>query len=213
MNRQTSGKTISPIAIISTLAVTAGLVWAIVQLLGPAARQREFTAAGMKRHEIITFENLRAIAAAQSAYRKKDWDRDGEEEFAMFYVHLYSSVAPDSEPVPVNLIPKRLAFAMGISRMLDGYYYKDMRQQETASGARELLDYTRQWGVLAMPASKGRTGVLSFIACHDGAIYVTPRMYTELAIPFDPARNGWARIDSQAELERFQLHVDYSSEL
>ncbi len=209
MNPRPAKQSVTFTGIAVTIAVTAGIIWAILQLLDPGILKREFTPADMRQHEITAFKNLQRIAAAQKNYRQKDYDRDGEAEFAMFYVHLYRSVSPDSKPIPVNLISKRLAFAMGISRMLDGYYFKDLRQQELESGDKQPFDYTRQWAVVAMPASKGRTGVLTMIAGGNGAVYVTPKMHTELYLPFAPEHNGWARITSLEELKRFQQHVVY----
>jgi hypothetical protein len=209
MNSTGEKRTVTITGVILTIAVTLGLIWSVLQLLDPGIDTPEPTALQKRENEITVYENLKKIAAAQTYYRQKDYDRDGEEEFAMFYVHLYTSVSPESHPIPVNLIPKQLAFAMGISRALDGYYFKDLRQQELAGGKRESFDYTRQWAVLAAPASKGRTGVLTLIAHHNGAVYVTPKMHTELLVPYEPERNGWAKIDSLAQLKQFQKHVTY----
>lgn len=209
MSAPASKNSVTITGVLLTIAVTVGLVWAVQQLLDPGIENPAPTAAQKRQNEITAFENLQTIAAAQAIYRQKDYNRDGVAEFAMFYVHLYISVSPDNQPIVLDLIPKPLAFAMGISRALDGYYFKDMRLQETAAGERQSFDYTRQWAVAAIPASKGRSGELTLLALYNGAIYVTPKMHTELFVPHDPERDGWARIDTLAQLRKFQRYVNY----
>lgn len=130
----------------------------------------------------------------------------------MFYVHLWRSVSLDSEPIQVNLIAKELAFAMEESKTLNGYYYMDLRKRRIDIKTGEEFDYTKEWGVTALPGNKGKTGVLTFITDQTKVIYVTAKRHRQPEqpeYPYDPGGSGWTRIDTLEDLKKFQETVAY----
>jgi hypothetical protein len=44
--------------------------------------------------------------------------------------HLWQTVDQNADPVRNNFIPKKLAFAMGASRAIDGYYFQNIHIKE-----------------------------------------------------------------------------------
>jgi hypothetical protein len=115
----------------------------------------------------------------------------------------------DSEPIRVNLIAKELAFAMETSKALRGYYYMDLRKRRIDIKTREEFDYTKEWGVAALPGDRGRSGVLTFIVDQTRAIYVTAKMHSQPEYPHDPGGSGWTRIYSLEDLKKFRENVAY----
>lgn len=202
-------KKINVIGIILTVIITVGFTWSIVWLAGLNNEKNLPDVEEKRANEVEAFRNLKAIADAQEKYKQKDWDGDGKKVYAVFYVHLWRSVSLKGEPIRVNLIPKKLAFAMEASGMVNGYYYKDLRLRGTEGGTGREFAYEKEWAVAALPGTKGITGLLSLITDQTGTVYVTPRLHTGLDFPRDPAANGWTRINTIEELREFQNKVDY----
>ncbi len=209
MSDSLKNKRINITGIIFTIIVTTGFAWAIYQLLVLSGEKIELTVQVMRRNEIAAYRNLKSIAAVQEHYFRKDWDGDGKKSYAVFYVHLWRSVTPKGEPIRVNLIPRKLGFAMDISSPLDGYYFVDLRRRRIDLKTREEFDYEKEWGVAALPGIFRRTGVLTFIVDQSRDIYVTPRMHSEPEYPNDPVKSGWTKIASIKELKEFQETVPY----
>jgi len=198
-----------PLGTILTVIITIGFICSIYRLSSISNDQGPLTGEEMRANELEAYKNLKLIAAAQEEYKQKDWDSDGKKVYAMFYVHLWRSVSMAGEPIRVNLIGKELAFAMEVSNVLKGYYYIDLRKRRIDMKTVEEFDYTKEWGVAALPGTRGRTGVLTFIVDQSKGIYVTTRMHTQPEYPHDPGGSGWARIDSREDLEKFQERVSY----
>ena len=195
--------------IILTVIITIGFIWSIYRLSGLSNDRGPLSGEEIRANELGAYENLKLIAAAQEEYKQRDWDSDGKKFYAMFYVHLWRSVSLAGEPIGVNLIGKELAFAMEESKTLKGYYYMDLRKRLIDIKAIEEFDYTKEWGLAALPGTRGRTGLLTFIIDQSNVIYATTKMHSQPEYPYDPGGSGWARIDSRADLEKFQERVSY----
>lgn len=206
-NEKTNAKNVT--GIILTIIITIWFIWAISQLSGPSREQKPITPETMQLNEIAAYENLKALAAAQESYIRRDWDKDGKKTYAIFYVHLWRSVSKDSQPIEVNLIPKELAFAMEVTNPLEGYYYLDIRKRLMEGRKGEAFDYGKEWAIAAIPADRRRVGVLTFITDQTGVIYVTPGIHTQPEYPHDPEANGWTRLNSLDDLKKFQQTVSY----
>lgn len=207
--RKTKDKKINPTGIILTIIITIFFTWAIYQLLVLHKEKSSLTGEEMQENEIAAYRSLKTIAAAQEKYSEKDWQGDGQKVYAMFYVHLWRSVDREGKPIPVNLIPKKLAFAMDISSPLKGYYFVDLRKRRIDFSNRPEFDYKKEWGVAALPGIKGKTGLLALIVDQSGEIYATTGMHSEPEYPREPLKSGWTKIDSIQELREFQKTVHY----
>ncbi len=209
MNESPKKKKINITGIILTVIVTIGFIWALYRLVGLSEDKTPLTAARLQANEIRAFTQLKSIAEAQAKYIQTDWNRDGKKEYAMFFVHLWTSVSLRGDPIPVNLIPRELAFAMEDSLTVDGYYYMDLRKRGLEGNVLREIDYEKEWAIAAVPGTAGRTGVLSFIVDQSNVIYVTPRVHSRREYPYEPEGGGWKRIDTVAGLKAFQESVTY----
>ena len=121
-------------------------------------RERVVSPPPMARQEQLAVQRLRVIARAQAEYIRSDWDGDGSGAYAEFLPHLWQSVrASDSSPVPVKLIPYRLAIARPVSHAVDGYIFFNLHQKGSADDeeGRTFLDYAREWAAVAYPVAPG----------------------------------------------------------
>jgi hypothetical protein len=193
--------------ILLTAIITMGFLWALLQLFTLSYKPNRFTMKDIRQNELTAFRNMKRMAAAQEAYIQKDWDGDGEKLYAMFYVHLWQSVTPEGKPIPVDLISRTLAFAVDTTKMLDGYYYKDLHRRGLPDRTGRDLLYEREWAIIAHPAIHGKSGGLTFIADQSGKVFVTPRMYTEKQYPVTPESNGWILINNIEDLKDFQSTI------
>jgi len=209
MNESPKNKTVDITGIIFTVIITVGFIWAVYRLVGLSEDDVPITAARMQANEARAFAGLKMMAEAQEKYIQTDWDRDGKRVYAGFFVHLWTSVSPGGEPIPVNLIPRKQAFAMEDTLTVDGYYYVDLRKRQSEGNTRREIDHEKEWAMAAVPGSAGRTGVLTFIVDQSNVIYVTPRLYSQPEYPYRPERSGWTRIDTGAGLKEFQKSVNY----
>lgn len=202
-----------------TALVTVGLLWAAAAWLErddwpPRPDPRE-----MPANERRAFDQLRLIAAAQERFRQEDPDGDGREAYSRFLVHLWRTVDDRGEPVPVGLISRRLAFAMGHTRAVNGYYYVDLHVRELLPGAEptderieelygsdrvEEIDPSKAWAMTARPAVCGESGVLTFLA--DGSrVYAKDlRGAWQTRVPCDVLKDGWTELGDEEDLERLQ---------
>jgi hypothetical protein len=148
------------------------------------------------------------IAEAQTAYRKSDWDGDGQKEFALFVVHLWRTGRKNAEPVDVNLIPEDLAVARNSDFAHRGYSFRNLHCRtmgDEASHQREL-DYSKEWALFAEPEIAAQEDEnekrLQFIALSDGRFFA--RQYQPDAIrciPLDLEKQ-WSPISSSADISR-----------
>lgn len=195
------------VALLLTVSVGLGFVWAGWRWLALAPAVASQGASQIKANERLAYQHLETIIRAQRKYRQRDWDGDGRKTYARFHIHLWRGVRPDGVPVAVKLISRELAFAMAPGFALDGYYYKDIHaravvatlQNRPAGSVTGRLDPAREWALAAIPYKPNETGVLSFIAHSSGAIW------TQLPVTGDaPTKPKWVKITSKEHLQRLQ---------
>jgi len=193
-----------------TVLVTIFLVWSSARWVGWSDGTPQPGPAEIPLNEELALGRLGRIARAQEEFRRTDWDGDGEKSYALFVVHLWQTVDGDVRPVRTGLVPKELAFAMGRSGAIDGYYYADLHQLELppADGERERVRELRpaaEWAVAATPEVHGRTGVLTMIADRSGRVFardlggLRPKAY-----PRAPASQGWSAVGSAGDLAKLR---------
>jgi hypothetical protein len=197
-----------------TAAVAAGFVWAGARWLALGLPEAEPDPAALRRNERLAYQRLGTIIRAQRRYRQRDWDGDGKKTYAAFQIHLWRSVDRRGKPVPVNLIPRRLGFAMVATFALDGYVFRDIHQRAPIASLRRQtgdaagrLDPAREWALAALPVAPGRSGVLPFIAHSSGRIWTHAGAGSTGA----PASGGaaWVEVRSAEQLRRIQDATRY----
>ena len=177
----------------ATLALMAFVVLAAVLWLKHLPGDDKATPARMEKNELRAMENLKTIFDAQEKYRAHCRDINGKTEYAAFVTHLWVSVEPSGAPVKLDLIPERLAVAIGPTKALDGYYYVDVRERYELPGKNmHPLDYQTQWAVAAIPRQAGRTGDRVFLADQSGRIFAKPLNEFISLYPLEPEKDGWA---------------------
>ncbi|MHC4645527.1 MAG: hypothetical protein ACYTBJ_08490 [Planctomycetota bacterium] len=200
---------ISVTGVIVTAVVTAGFVWAAVQWYNRDNWPPRFSPGDIRTNEIKTFENLQLIALAQERYKKGDWHADGKKTYAGFLVHLWKRTDKEKGPILVDLIPRKLAFAMGSSEAVAGYYFVDVHDLALPlRGQTRRLDYESQWAVAAVPAAHAETGFLIFLADRSGRTLVKNQRGIPSTYPHDSLAAGWTQIGSVDELRAFQKAMD-----
>ncbi len=116
----------------------------------------------MLRHAVRRYSEDKAFAAlreycnAQSAYRNKDWSRDGILRYAETLQELADA----------DLIPAGMAAARGPNgKPYNGYLFLEMAT--IAGGAYESR---HDFALCAIPAEYGETGCRSYIVCTNGLV-------------------------------------------
>ena len=202
---ETAKRKISLLGIVVTIVVTAGFVWSAWQWFNRYNYPQALGAEEIKANEIETFNNLKLIARAQLQYIQKDWDGDGKKRYAQFFIHLWSTVNAEHDPVRSGFIPKELGFAMGPSGAVNGYYFRDLRSRtKPESNETVPLNYANEWAIAAVPALVDKTGYLTFLADSSGRIYGKKIELVPTEYPHDPAAEVWTQIKSQADLQKLQ---------
>lgn len=156
----------------------------------------ELTSRRVGRNELKTIDALLTLIDAQRAYFSQDRDGDGVNEYATRLMSTPGTHDGLYWPAPGGVDPSPIgpAMAMAVSRT-DG-----SGQRLPFWGYRYTLltpTQTNGWAVVAYPADYDQTGVMSFMASDQGAVYerdlgpdsasAAGRMAT-----FDPA--GWVRV-------------------
>jgi predicted SnoaL-like aldol condensation-catalyzing enzyme len=154
----------------------------------------------MRRNEENAFIVLNKIKNAQDEYRSKDPDKDGKKAYAPFFTHLWQSISETSENIPVNLISKDLAFAMGSSREREGYYFMDIHFRFDDQGKAVQLDPENEWALTGVPARIGLTGKLIFLINQRGIVYAKTGYEAPKVFPFDPRGEGWVVVKEKADV-------------
>jgi len=169
-------------------------------------------------NEIEAKNYLKLIHRAQKQYIAVDWDKDGIKRYAEFMAHLWQTVDHNADPVRNSFIPRKLAFAMGVSRAVDGYYFQSIHIKEIQPGRpnsdknnkhRQLqsidIDLTREWAIVATPASYGRTGTLSFMIGSSGKIYAKDNRNRPVeSIPESLVSTGWQEIATEKDIRKLR---------
>jgi len=113
--------------IIITIFATLLFLWAILQWFNLNNWPPRLSSREIQENEFRAYKNLQLISDAQKKYRELALDKGTEKTYASYFVHLWTSVDKNNDPIPINLIPKKLAFAMGPSRAINGYYFIDLQ--------------------------------------------------------------------------------------
>jgi hypothetical protein len=182
----------------------------------------------IQSNEVLAFKRLKQICEAQHKYILEDWDGDGQKNYAQFLAHLWRSVDSNADPVRVNLLPRKIAFAMRRPFAVDGYIYVDMhysykvlkdKDGSVVSVEENEIDPNTGFAVGAFPASNKETGLLAFIITQKGDIYAKtlehitygPRIGL-LPCPVDFAQEGWRQIPDISDLKKFQKELAYTEQ-
>jgi hypothetical protein len=210
MNEVLQKKELSITGIIVSIAVTAGFFWAAMQLLNRDSDQAQLSVGRMQANEVQAFINLRMISQAQKKYKETDWDGDEKKTYAMYFVHLWTSVSTKSEPIRIGLIPKKLSFAMEPAKAIDGYYFIDLHDRISHHAPGQVpMDYEKEWAVMGLSVNNGKTGMLNFLADQTGGIFVNNAKYVAPLCPENPAAGGWTKIEGVEQLKDFQKNTIY----
>jgi hypothetical protein len=210
MNEALQKKELNTTGIIISIAVTTFFFWAATQWYNRDSDEAQLSADRMQANEVHAFANLQMISQAQKKYKETDWDGDGKKTYAMYFVHLWTSVSTKSEPIPVGLIPKKLSFAMEAAKAIDGYYFIDLHDRISRQAAGQApMDYEKEWAVLGLPVKNGQTGVLNFLADQTGSIFVKSAEYVAPQCPENPAAAGWIKIEGVEQLKDLQKSTMY----
>ena len=176
----------------------------------------------MIENELKAMEYLRLIYDSQQKYYAVDWDGDKKKEYAKFVTHLWQTVDNNANPLKNAFIPKELAFAMGEAKAIDGYYFLNVYYREKKDDGVEAqeedgetktennpIDFEKEWVVSAMPADRGRTGLLTFIMTSAGKIYAKDYEKEEVeSIPENLVRLGWKTIAGKDDVHKMHSGKD-----
>jgi Protein of unknown function (DUF2950) len=210
MNEVLHKKELSITGIIVSIAVTAFFLWAAMQWYNHNSDQAQLSVGWIQANEVHAFENLLMISQAQKKYKETDWDGDGKKTYAKYFVHLWTSVNAKSEPIRIELIPKKLSFAMEAAKAIDGYYFIDLHDRISRQAPGQIpMDYEKEWAVLGLPVNNGQTGTLNFLADQTGSIFVNSAKYVAPQCPENPAAGGWTKIEGVEQLKDFQKKIIY----
>jgi hypothetical protein len=211
MNEILQKKELSITGILVSVAAAVFFLWAAAQWYNRDNGRERMSAGSMQTNELNAFTNLKMISQAQKKYKETDWDGDGKKTYAKYFVHLWTSVSTKSEPIRVDLIPKRLSFAMEAAKAVDGYYFIDLHDRLSGRVSGQVpIDYDKEWAILGLPVQNGQTGMLNFLADQSGSIFVKSAKYVAPQYPENPVAGGWTKIDDIGQLKEFQKKIIYS---
>ncbi len=161
----------------------------------------------IKQNERIAFNNIGLISKAQAEYIKHDHDNNGKLEYSRFVPHLWRTIGKNNEKIQLDLISKKLGFAIQRSRARNGYYFVHKFTRTIPESGKEVdMDAEKEWGVLMLPAAND-TGYLTFFANQSGNIYAchNDRRRT---VPNDPdADDSWLLIKDIREVISLQQTI------
>jgi hypothetical protein len=188
--------------IIMTLMVTIGLFWAAGQWLHRYDWPRPITDKEREANCVKAFENLQLICAAQEKYKQEDWDEDGQKVYSRYFPHLWTTLNKESDPVLIELIPQKLAFAMGPEGAVNGYFYNDISERalDSIDNTRKN-DYTKEWAIVAIDATYGQKAMRVFLADNSGKILMKYTNAPPQIWPQNPLANGWEIITSVDQIK------------
>jgi hypothetical protein len=209
-----------------TVIVTMVFLWTGYQWLQRNNFPPKLSKEQIQSNEILAFERLKQICEAQHKYILKDWDGDGQKNYAQFLAHLWQSIDSNANPVKVNLLRRKLAFAMRRPYAIDGYIYVDIHYRSSknkddyAVAVKENeIDPNTGFAIGAFPAANKETGLLSFIITQKGDIHAKPLDHitygTSLGFwvcPVDFAQEAWRQIQNVDDLKNFQKELAYTKQ-
>ncbi len=150
----------------------------------------------LKKNEVAAYENLKRIADAQNAYFQKSRAMFGESSYSTFLTHLWTAVDPSGQPVKLDLIPEKLAVAVGPTKAEQGYYFIDLRERHDLQKNPVKLNIESAWAVAAVPRLSGQSGSLVYLTDQTGDIFAIPAGKYASRHPLDPAAAGWLFLPS-----------------
>lgn len=149
--------------------------------------EREIIDRRIGRNELAAMQVCLAIIDAERDYVAKDQDRNGVLEYARKFVStpgqhdgLYWEAAPGEPPSPLGpLLAAAAEEGYPANRPLapyHGYFYRILTKQgkDAPGGTYDYIVKGKMIGgvaVVAYPARYGVSGVMTFIANHDGVVY------------------------------------------
>lgn len=205
--------------LIFTILMSFAFIWAGYLWIQRNNFPPKLSHAMMRSNELLAFKRLGQICDAQNQYILKDWDGEGK-KYAKFLVHLWASIDQNANPVNVNLIPKKLAFAMRRPYALDGYCYVDIHYKDSKDPTvtKYEIDHEKEFAIVAFPVSSKEPGLPSFIVNHKGEIYIktlesiVPDSRMGLfSHPASFVEDGWKLIRNSDEMREFQKGFIYSN--
>ncbi len=225
---QSIEKKICLVGIIFTVIVTAVFLWEGYQWSQRNNFPPKLSTAQIQSNEVLAFRRLKQICEAQHKYILEDWDGDGQKNYAQFLAHLWQSVDSNADPIKVNLLPQKIAFAMRRPFAVDGYIYVDMhysyrvlkdKDGHIVAVEENEIDPNTGFAVGAFPASNKETGLLSFIITQEGDIHARPLEHITygpkiglLPCPVDFAQEAWRQIHNINDLKKFQKELAYTKQ-
>ncbi|HOX07369.1 MAG TPA: DUF2950 family protein [Planctomycetota bacterium] len=161
------GTSVAGISVIAAIAIPSLL----------ASRRSSLETAGVAA--------CRAYAAAQTMFRRNDWDGNKVLEYADDFSKL--NTTKDAEGNPIQLIDAAFAAATGPGSPKHGYYFVNMK---TIGGAK--IDWANDFALCAVPAVYGRTGYRTFIINTNGTTFGIDNGGKPVEdYPADPQKEGW----------------------
>jgi hypothetical protein len=130
----------------------------------------------------------RTYVAAQTMFKRVDWDGDGELEYAADFTDLHNQL--DGSGEPIWLIDSAFASAKGTDgQPKHGYLFQEMK---TIAG--RPIDWAKECALCAIPSVYGRTGYRTFIVGVDGTVFGLDQGEDGTFVddyPADPPAEGW----------------------
>ena len=184
-----------------SIAFAGCMLWFAGNWLSVAGWPKDGKGESTRENEMEIFKLMGKIAQAQKEY----WDRSarilGQNQFAQFLAHLWITPDHQGRPIEMNLVPKRMALAMGRNHTLHGYFFVDVHERHEERSQKPIkLDYSRQWSIAAVPAETPKTGFAVFLADESGKVFVKFVESVPQEYPEKPLRSGWQAVESQEEL-------------
>lgn len=159
----------------------------------------------MRKNEMAAYDHLKEIFTAQNAYYEKSRKIVGRKLYAVFLTHLWKAVDLKGRPVDLNLIPESLAVAVGTTKIVDGYYFIDVRQRKVwGKQAPETIDYTKGWTVAALPQKPGQSGSFVLMIDQTGTVSGIPIDKYASRHPLYPETESWTLLPTQKTLAALQ---------
>ncbi len=173
---ETPGGRRAPLGVVLALG---GIVGVVASLIFPCRTRRSTL-------ETCSVGSCHAYAEAQIMYKRRDWNKDGELEYAHPFPVLHHQKDENGEMI--QLIDSSFAKAVPGGPPKHGYNFRDMK---TIGG--KSIDWKKDFALCATPSYYRRTGYRTFIATTDGTVW--GKDFGKSAFlddfPADPGAEGW----------------------
>lgn len=138
---------------------------------------------------------LQKYAVAQTAYHRKDFDKDQTLEYAEKLPVLVKDLkefAKGGGKKPY--LPDALGAAHGEKgKPFHGYLFMECKSLKSDTGAEQKIDWVNDYALCATPAKYGQTGRRTFIINTNGKVWCKDLRKSELlsGYPMNPKAQGW----------------------